>query len=68
MLRLRMRNGIDVIEFEKRFGKTAKESFLERAERLAASGLIEILSDNGVVKLTRCGLVMADAVTRDLLC
>lgn len=68
MLRLRMKKGIDVVELENRFGKKSRDKFLERAERLAAKRLVEITSDNGIVKLTRGGLAVADAVTRDLIC
>jgi oxygen-independent coproporphyrinogen-3 oxidase len=59
-LRLRLSEGLHLVEYEKRFGIDLRESFAEDLARLEDLGLIEFDAD--FLKLTRRGFVFSNEV------
>ncbi|MEL6822851.1 MAG: coproporphyrinogen III oxidase, partial [Calditrichota bacterium] len=59
-LGLRLRSGIYLKRFEERFGKTLESVYPETVKNLMIQGLIE--QNDGCLRLTRNGWMMADAV------
>jgi oxygen-independent coproporphyrinogen-3 oxidase len=59
-LGLRMTEGIDLQEYERRFGVDLVQKYVGDLERLAEAGLIEITPDN--LRLTRKGMLYSNEV------
>lgn len=60
MLGLRRLSGIDLAEFESRWGENLLEHYPQEIERLMDAGFLELTS--GKIRLTEEGLLVADAV------
>lgn len=60
LLGLRRRSGVDLRDFQKRYGLDVLEHYGEPLARLDEAGLIEI--GGGILRLTRRGLVLANEV------
>ena len=65
MMNLRMMEGVDLIEFEKRFGKRLEVIYPEAVARLSERGLIEMSQDH--LRLTRRGLYVSNEVFQEFL-
>ena len=65
MMNLRMMEGIDLIEFEERFGQRLEIIYPETIARLSERGLIEISHDH--LRLTRRGLYVSNEVFQEFL-
>ena len=65
ILGLRLNEGLDVGEFERRFGRTLDEVYGPVLEETASLGLLE--RENGCVRLTERGLLLANEVFVRLL-
>lgn len=65
MLGLRQRAGIDLHEFQQRFGRTPAELEPHAWEQHLEAGLLEVV--RGRVRLTRAGCFVADRVMADFL-
>jgi oxygen-independent coproporphyrinogen-3 oxidase len=59
-LGLRLTNGVDLEEYEKRFASNLTEEYAEDLERLEADELIELENNN--LKLTRKGFLFSNEV------
>ena len=64
MIQLRMLTGLDLLSFEQRFGKAAKDKLLELAEPAITSGQVICLQDH--LRLTRKGKHFADHIAMEL--
>lgn len=64
MTRMRTMRGIDVADFETRFGKEMKESLKAIGKRLNEKGLVEF-GDNSL-RLTKEGILLSDSVILEL--
>lgn len=60
MLRMRMRDGLDLTEFELRFGKNAKEKLIDNSHEDLSSG--NIMLEENILRLTHNGIMIADDV------
>lgn len=65
MLRLRTADGLDASRLERKFGAEAARQFRKKAQRHIAQGLLQC--HDGTYSLTESGVMMADAVIRDLM-
>lgn len=65
MLRLRTSDGLDASRLERKFGAEAARQFRHKAQRHIAQGLLQCQADT--YSLTESGIMMADAVIRDLM-
>jgi len=63
MLRLRRLEGIDLAEFQSRFGANLTATYASEIARLTETGLVELAE--GRLRLTEEGLLVADAVTAE---
>lgn len=59
-LRLRLTKGLDLLEYERRFGASLREKFADDLSRLEEAGLIEFAEDR--LKLTRKGFLFSNEV------
>lgn len=59
-LRLRLKDGVDLGEHQRRFGVNALERYHDEIERLREAGLIEL--DESRLKISRAGKVLANEV------
>ncbi|MGE0885191.1 MAG: radical SAM family heme chaperone HemW [Blastocatellales bacterium] len=59
-LRLRLKEGVNLIEHEQRFGVRVTERYADELARLGEAGLIEL--NNDVLKISRAGTVLANEV------
>jgi oxygen-independent coproporphyrinogen-3 oxidase len=59
-LRLRLNEGIDLREYEKKFGVRLNEEFAPDLKRLAEAGLIELTADN--LRLSKKGMLYSNEV------
>jgi oxygen-independent coproporphyrinogen-3 oxidase len=59
-LRLRLKDGVDLAEHQRRFGVNALERYRDEIERLSEAGLIEF--DETRLKISRAGTVLANEV------
>lgn len=60
MLRMRMREGLDLSEFELKFGKNAKDKLIVNSSKDLSSGNVTI--ENNSLRLTHNGIMTADQV------
>lgn len=65
MLALRMIDGLDLTEFQRRFGRTAESLAGEAISRHVRNGLLQ--QSDGRLRLTQEGLLLADTVVVDFL-
>lgn len=65
MLGLRLTDGVDRAAFERRYGCDPAEMFGPQIMRFESDGLLE--RDNGSLRLTRRGLLVADAVIAEFV-
>ncbi len=63
--RLRLAEGLDLLEYEKRFGKDLVKTFKNEVASLESRGLVEIIveSDRKYLRLTKLGRLFADEIT-----
>lgn len=59
-LRLRLKEGVNLIEHEQRFGVRVTERYADELARLGEAGLIEL--NNDTLKISRAGTVLANEV------
>jgi oxygen-independent coproporphyrinogen-3 oxidase len=59
-LRLRLKEGVDLGEHQRRFGVNALERYRDELERLREAGLVEL--DKNFLKISRAGTVLANEV------
>jgi len=59
-LGLRLMRGLDVREFESRFGSDPREKYRNDLERFGAAGLVEL--DGDLIRLTRAGALLSNEV------
>ncbi len=59
-LRLRLKDGVDLGEHQRRFGVNTLERYHKEIERLREAGLVEL--DENVLKISRAGTVLANEV------
>jgi len=60
MLRMRMRDGLDLKEFERLFGRNAKERLIKNSASDELYG--NVVLDGDVIKLTHAGIMTADDI------
>lgn len=65
ILGLRLRDGVDADEFERRFGVAVTDVFDAEIERVRSLGLVE--SHNGRLRLTRRGLYLSNQVFQEFI-
>ncbi len=65
MLRLRLKEGLDLIELENRYNFTLAKNFLQRANLLKSEQMIDI--DNNVLYLTTKGFLVSNSVISYLI-
>jgi oxygen-independent coproporphyrinogen-3 oxidase len=66
MVRLRTREGVDLVEVEEKFGADRREYFLRLAERFLSEGVLVQRGQN--VAFTEHGWLVSDAVIGELFC
>lgn len=59
-LRLRLKEGVNLLDHERRFGVRVTERYADELARLGEAGLIEL--NNDVLKISRAGTVLANEV------
>jgi len=64
-LGLRLLRGIDLADFERRFGQKAEEAYGQPLGRLREAGLVKI--EGGRLFLTKRGILLSNAVFRELV-
>lgn len=65
MLRLRLADGINFSEFEKRFGKKIDDKIIDKARQFEKMGLIEMKENS--FNLTRNGFLLSNTVIAELM-
>ena len=67
MMRLRLADGLDFSECEKRFGINFEEKYLHRAEKYIASGHILYDAINKSIRLSDNGMYISNYILSDIL-
>ena len=65
MLRLRLSEGLDLREYEKKFGEKISEERIKRMKKFEKAGMLEISDER--IKLTPEGFLLSNAIIGEFL-
>lgn len=65
MLRLRLKNGINFEDFEKRFGKSFPQDIIKKTKKFADNGLMK--KDDNSISLTEKGFLLSNSIIAELI-